>query len=542
MYHLGPARPRAGLPAARLPRLGHRRPQQPHQRLLGQRAGRLRVLARHGPARRPITPTRASSCCCPRTSRPGTTSTRTRSGSSRPRCAAPRSRVIDTRLSNTASMADCWLAPWPGSEAALLLAMAHVLVARAPLRPRVRAALGRTGRSTCARSAPTCRSPSTRSTRRSTSCTRRYTPEFAGAGERRRPPRRIVEIARAIGDAGSALATHIWRNTAAGNLGGWQVARALELLVVLMGAVGDAGRHRAQRLEQGDPGAADDAAARQGLERAAHAAGVPARLLRDELPAAALPARRARQARDVLHARLQPRVDQSRRHVVDRDADRRGQGRAARVPDADLERDGVVRGLRAADGPRLRAPRPHVAGDARRALDRLPPAGAARGARAAGQDASTSPGRRTRRPGSARSGRRTSSGSSCRGASIPTARSASASTSSRRIGRARSCASRSSTAGSSRTACPGCRRPRRRRGSRRSSTCGSTAPSSSRTTSTAPTSRRPRREGPRRRHASTRSRKVVSKGGAGGRRGDRRRAPHRASRRPRASSSSSRRR
>src|SRR5207249_4325322 len=50
-----------------------------------------------------------------------------------------------------------------------------------------------------------------------------------------------VEIAREIGRAGSALATHVWRNTAAGNLGGWQVARALELLVVLMGAVGTPG-------------------------------------------------------------------------------------------------------------------------------------------------------------------------------------------------------------------------------------------------------------------------------------------------------------
>src|SRR5262245_15576362 len=36
--------------------------------------------------------------------------------------------VIDTRLSNTASMADWWLSPWPGSEAALLLAMAQVLI------------------------------------------------------------------------------------------------------------------------------------------------------------------------------------------------------------------------------------------------------------------------------------------------------------------------------------------------------------------------------------------------------------------------------
>src|SRR3989449_448840 len=58
--------------------------------------------------------------------------------------------VLDTRLSNTASMADWWMSPWPGSEAAVLLAIA-------------------------------------------------------------------------------------------GNLGGWQVARALELLVVLMGAVGTPG-------------------------------------------------------------------------------------------------------------------------------------------------------------------------------------------------------------------------------------------------------------------------------------------------------------
>src|SRR6185295_6540224 len=36
--------------------------------------------------------------------------------------------VIDVRLSNTASMADWWLAPWPGTEAFLLCAMANVLL------------------------------------------------------------------------------------------------------------------------------------------------------------------------------------------------------------------------------------------------------------------------------------------------------------------------------------------------------------------------------------------------------------------------------
>ena len=39
--------------------------------------------------------------------------------------------MIDTAaVSNTASMADYWLSPWPGTEAAILLAMVHVHAAR----------------------------------------------------------------------------------------------------------------------------------------------------------------------------------------------------------------------------------------------------------------------------------------------------------------------------------------------------------------------------------------------------------------------------
>src|SRR5215467_5530108 len=37
--------------------------------------------------------------------------------------------AIDTRLSNTASMADYWLSTWPGTEAAVLLAMCQVIIA-----------------------------------------------------------------------------------------------------------------------------------------------------------------------------------------------------------------------------------------------------------------------------------------------------------------------------------------------------------------------------------------------------------------------------
>jgi anaerobic selenocysteine-containing dehydrogenase len=147
--------------------------------------------------------------------------------------------VIDTRLSNTASMADWWLSPWPGTEAALLLAIANVLVReRRYDRDYVRRWVNwdeylREERPELPRTfegfeqaleelyAP-------------------YTPEFA-ATESGVDAAKIVAIARAVGDARGALATHVWRNTAAGNLGGWQVARALELLVVLTGSVGTPG-------------------------------------------------------------------------------------------------------------------------------------------------------------------------------------------------------------------------------------------------------------------------------------------------------------
>ena len=97
------------------------------------------------------------------------------------------------------------------------------------------------------------------------------------------------------------------------------------------------------------------------------------------------------------------------------------------------------------------------------------------------------------KPGWGKCGKRTSSGSSCPGASIPTAPWVSGNTSSRRTGRARSSRCRSTTSGCSRTACRACRRPRPRKKSRRWNTCASTAPSWWPRTSTAatpPSSRR----------------------------------------------------
>ncbi|MCI0342549.1 MAG: molybdopterin-dependent oxidoreductase [Planctomycetales bacterium] len=147
--------------------------------------------------------------------------------------------VVDTRLSNTASMADWWLSTWPGTEAALLLAIANVLIRerlydREFLRNWVN--WEEYLRSERPQAAPTFEAFE----EAIRDLYAPFTPEFAEQ-ESRVPAAKVVEIARAIGAAGSALSTHVWRNAAAGNLGGWQVARALEWIVVLMGAVGTPG-------------------------------------------------------------------------------------------------------------------------------------------------------------------------------------------------------------------------------------------------------------------------------------------------------------
>jgi len=147
--------------------------------------------------------------------------------------------VIDTRLSNTAAKADYWLSTWPGSEAAVLLAMANILLQEDLFdREFVRTWVNWEEYLTYEHPGE----PRTFAT--FVECLKKiyapFTPEFA-AQESGTDANTIVEIAHEIARAGSAFSTHIWRNAAAGNLGGWQVARALEFLVVLMGAVSSRG-------------------------------------------------------------------------------------------------------------------------------------------------------------------------------------------------------------------------------------------------------------------------------------------------------------
>ncbi len=164
--------------------------------------------------------------------------------------------VIDVRLSNTASKADWWLAPWPGTEALLLLAIAKVLLDEGLYNREFvenwvnwREALAHLQNPDISHPQPP---PSFTNQDEGRglhfdafieALKAHYafaTPE-AAAEECGVDANAIREIAREIGKAGTAVASHVWRNAAAGNLGGWQVSRCLEFIIVLMGAVGTEG-------------------------------------------------------------------------------------------------------------------------------------------------------------------------------------------------------------------------------------------------------------------------------------------------------------
>ncbi len=147
--------------------------------------------------------------------------------------------VIDVRLSNTAARADYWLAPWPGTEACLLLAIANILI-RDNLFDRSFVEQWVNWRTYMRALHPDDTCTFVQFIARLQERYAEYTPERA-AEECDVDASKIEDVAREIGNAGSALATHIWRSAAAGNLGGWQVARSLQFICVLMGAVDSLG-------------------------------------------------------------------------------------------------------------------------------------------------------------------------------------------------------------------------------------------------------------------------------------------------------------
>jgi len=143
--------------------------------------------------------------------------------------------VMDVRLSNTATHATEWVAPYPGSEPAILLSIARELIANGdydrdyvrrwwnwkqylteqhPDRPATFETFEEVLRDVYA------------------SYTFAYASEESGVSVEQ-----IRSVYAAVAEAGSQLAVHSWRSAAAGNEGGWQVSRTLFLLSALMGAI-----------------------------------------------------------------------------------------------------------------------------------------------------------------------------------------------------------------------------------------------------------------------------------------------------------------
>ncbi|HVR32338.1 MAG TPA: molybdopterin dinucleotide binding domain-containing protein [Acidimicrobiia bacterium] len=147
--------------------------------------------------------------------------------------------TIDPRLSNTASMSDYWLSTWPGTEPALFLAIARLLIEWDAIDHRF------VQRWVNWRETLSARFPELEQTYEEfvgvlARVYASYTPEWA-AEECGIEPQQIESVAREIAKAGSRFASHTWRSTGSGNLGGWQAARTLWLLHVLTGSIGTVG-------------------------------------------------------------------------------------------------------------------------------------------------------------------------------------------------------------------------------------------------------------------------------------------------------------
>ncbi len=160
--------------------------------------------------------------------------------------------VIDTRLSNTASKADYWMSPWPGTETSMLLAMANGLLQTDRFnREFVRQWVNWREFMSDRQYLQELRDrgfldtvPATQTFEDFVHVLKRiyrdYTPEWAEQ-ESGVAAAMIRQVTDEIARAGTAFAANVWRNAAAGHLGGWMITRSLAFLNVLMGAIGEPG-------------------------------------------------------------------------------------------------------------------------------------------------------------------------------------------------------------------------------------------------------------------------------------------------------------
>ena len=170
--------------------------------------------------------------------------------------------TFDPRLSNTASMSDVWLPTWPGSETTVLLAIANHLIQndlydknfvrrwvnwQETLAAIVDGRLALDNEELKDRIAGREIGPGTNAAQHFAlfdAALKELYADFTfdrAAQESQVPLARIQEAAEYVAESGGKLATHTWRSATIGNLGGWQVARALFFLNVLTGSVGTRG-------------------------------------------------------------------------------------------------------------------------------------------------------------------------------------------------------------------------------------------------------------------------------------------------------------
>ena len=146
---------------------------------------------------------------------------------------------VDPRLSNTGAKADHWLAPWPGTEAFMLLTIARLLIENGTWdRDFVRRWVNWETYLRETRPDLPCEFDSLEQALLDAYA--EYTPERA-AHVCGLDADQLREIAAVIGRHLTKFASHNWRSAGAGNLGGWQVARCLFFINVLTGSVGTPG-------------------------------------------------------------------------------------------------------------------------------------------------------------------------------------------------------------------------------------------------------------------------------------------------------------
>ncbi|MBA8792897.1 anaerobic selenocysteine-containing dehydrogenase [Friedmanniella endophytica] len=147
--------------------------------------------------------------------------------------------VLDTRLSNTATQADYWLSPQPGSEAAINLAIArHLITTGRYDREFVRRWFNWVEylEHCCPDLPVTFESFEAQLVRLYDEFTFDYAASESGIDAAT-----LAEVAEVVAGAGHRFTSHSWRSAAAANLGGWQVSRTLFFLQALLGAVATEG-------------------------------------------------------------------------------------------------------------------------------------------------------------------------------------------------------------------------------------------------------------------------------------------------------------